>query len=52
MTCHYYSHYCRYFNLNHYNQVADGAGGGLSVASHELSDWLVNAEHRGDSDGR
>jgi len=52
MTCHYYSHYCRYFNLNHYRQVAGGTGGGLSIASHDLYGQSVNAEYEGGRDGR
>jgi len=53
MTFHYCCYcYYRYCNPTYYRQVAAGAGSGLSVASHELHGQSVNAEYRGDSDGR
>jgi len=56
MTDHYCYYRCSWYynpyNLNHYNQIAGGAGGWLLVASHDLHGQSVNAEHRGDSDGR
>lgn len=48
-----YKHFClRYYNSNHYCQVAAGAAGKLFDASHDLPDWSMNAECGGDSGGR
>jgi len=52
MTYHCCYCYYRYCNPTYYRQVAGGAGGWLLVASHDLHGQSVNAEHRGDSDGR